>query len=134
MIDMKSIMLDTNAYSAYRRGNSDVLEALGRAERVLMSVFVLGELLYGFRGGNRHARNRRELSSFLDKRSVFVAVATEETSEQFAVTKEALRQAGTPLPMNDVWIAAHCIQLGATIVTFDGHFNTVPGLRVWPES
>ena len=78
MIDMKSIMLDTNAYSAYRRGNSDVLEALGRAERVLMSVFVLGELLYGFRGGNRHARNRLELSSFLDKPSVFVAVATEE--------------------------------------------------------
>ncbi len=131
---MKSIMLDTNAYSAYRRGNSDVLEALGKAERVYMSVFVLGKLLYGFRGGNRYVRNRRELSSFLDKPSVFVATATEETSEQFAVTKEALRQAGTPLPMNDVWIAAHCLQLGATIVTLDGHFSTVPGLRVWPPA
>ena len=43
-----------------------------------------------------------------------------------------MRQAGTPLPMNDVWIAAHCLQLGATIVTLDGHFSTVPGLRIWP--
>jgi predicted nucleic acid-binding protein len=65
---------------------------------------------------------------------VFVATATEETSEQFAVTKEALRQTGTPLPMNDVWIAAHCLQLGATIVTLDGHFSTIPGLRVWPPA
>ena len=131
---MKSIMLDTNAYSSYRRGNEDVLEALARAERVFMSVFVLGELLYGFLGGNRQVRNRRELSSFLDKPSVFVATATEETSEQFAVTKEALRQTGTPLPMNDVWIAAHCLQLGATMVTLDGHFSSVPGLRVWPPA
>ena len=131
---MKRILLDTNAYSAYRRGNSDVLDALGRAERVFMSVFVLGELLYGFRGGNRYVQNRRELSAFLDKPSVFVANATDETSEQFAVTKEALRQAGTPLPMNDVWIAAHCLQLGATIVTLDGHFDNVQGLRVWPPA
>ena len=131
---MKSIMLDTNAYSSYRRGNADVLEALGRAERVFMSVFVLGELLYGFLGGNRELRNRRELSSFLDKPSVFVATASEETSEQFAVIKQALRQAGTPLPMNDVWIAAHCLQLGATMVTLDGHFSSVPGLRMWPPA
>ena len=131
---MKSIMLDTNAYSSYRRGNEDVLEALARAERVFMSVFVLGELLYGLLGGNQQVRNRRELSSFLDKPSVFVATATEETSEQFAVTKEALRQTGTPLPMNDVWIAAHCLQLGATMVTLDGHFSSVPGLRVWPPA
>ena len=127
---MKSIMLDTNAYSSYRRGNEDVLEALARAER----VFILGELLYGFLGGNQQVRNRRELSSYLDKPSVFVATATEETSEQFAVTKEALRQTGTPLPMNDVWIAAHCLQLGATMVTLDGHFSSVPGLRVWPPA
>ena len=85
-------------------------------------------------GGNQQVRNRRELSSFLDKPSVFVATATEETSEQFAVTKEALRQTGTPLPMNDVWIAAHCLQLGATMVTLDGHFSSVPGLRVWPPA
>ena len=65
---------------------------------------------------------------------MFVATATEETSEQFAVTKEALRQTGTPLPMNDVWIAAHCLQLGATMVTLDGHFSSVPGLRVWPPA
>ena len=118
--------------SAYRRGYLEVLEALGGAERVFMSVFVLGELLYGFRGGTRYVQNRRELGAFLDKPSVIVSHATDETSEQFAVTKDALRQAGTPLPMNDVWIAAHCLQLGATIVTLDGHFGTVPGLRVWP--
>ena len=75
---VKSILLDTNAYSAYRRGNSDVLEALGRAERVFMSVFVLGELLYGFRGGTLYVQNRRELGAFLDKPSVFVATASEE--------------------------------------------------------
>ena len=128
-----AIVLDTNAYSAYRRGTQSVLEAMARAEVVLLPVVVAAELLYGFRGGSRESENRAELRAFLAKPSVRFASGTEETAELFAETKVALRRASTPIPTNDVWVAAHCQEHGATLVTFDRHFLDVPGLRVWPE-
>ncbi len=50
-----------------------------------------------------------------------------------ADVKDALRRQGTPLPINDVWIAAHAMEVGATLVTFDAHFDAVKGLRLWPR-
>jgi predicted nucleic acid-binding protein len=58
--------------------------------------------------------------------------ATDATAEVFANVKDALRRKGKPLPMNDVWIAAHAIEAAATLVTFDAHFDQVDGLQRWP--
>jgi tRNA(fMet)-specific endonuclease VapC len=133
-LGVKKILLDTNAYAAYLRGEAVVLGALGEADRVLVSVFVLGELLAGFKAGAREKHNREFLARFLKKSTVEVLRAGEETSEYFALVKHALGKGGTPIPINDVWIAAHALEAGATLVTYDSHFARVPGLRLWDEA
>jgi len=128
---MKRILLDTNAYSSLLRGATDVLDAIDLAEDVLVSAVVLGELFAGFRGGRRYRRNVADLREFLDDPAVAVAEVSEETAEVFGEVKQQLKVAGTPLPLNDVWIASQCIEHGAVLVTFDTHFSRVPGLRLW---
>jgi tRNA(fMet)-specific endonuclease VapC len=96
-----------------------------------MSVFVLGELNAGFRAGKKGRENRRILERFLEKPSVAVLEATRETAEIFGIVKDSLRKAGKPIPVNDVWIAAHALETGSVLVTYDDHFRVVPGLRVW---
>ena len=129
---MRSILLDTSAYSAYRSGNTLVLDSLAAVDRVYMSVFVLGELFFGFKGGDRLIENRKELDEFLRKPTVRFVGATRETAEVFGAVKSDLKHKGSPLPINDVWIAAHCIELGTVLVALDRHFLEVPGLRNWP--
>jgi tRNA(fMet)-specific endonuclease VapC len=130
---MKRILLDANAYVGYLAGDEKVLDRLAAADRVYMSVFVLGELLAGFRAGAKERRNRRILEQFLAKPGVSVLEATTETAECFGMIKAALRAAGRPIPINDVWIAAHALDAGAVLVTYDAHFREIPGLRVWDE-
>jgi predicted nucleic acid-binding protein len=130
---MRKVLLDTTAFARFLAGDEAVLAVLGRAASVLMSVFVLGELFAGFRAGTRELRNKRILQQFLDKPSVRVLEAGRETSEVFGLVKDALKKSGKPIPTNDVWIAAHALEAGAVLVTFDRHFAVVPGLRLWDE-
>jgi len=129
---MKKIVLDTNCYAAYFAGNQQVLEALVAAEIVFMSIFVLGELFAGFKGGTKEAENLNLLSRFLRKPTVQVCNATFETAEIFGRIKATLKKAGTPIPINDVWIAAHAVETGSTIVTLDNHFDKIAGIKRWP--
>jgi tRNA(fMet)-specific endonuclease VapC len=128
---MKRIVLDTNAYSEYRRGDERVLDVLAETERVYLSVIVLAELFYGFKGGDREEKNRRELASFLGKPTVKILQASEETADLFADVKEQLRRKSLKIPTNDLWIAAHCMEIGAVLVSFDRHFEQIEGLRRW---
>jgi tRNA(fMet)-specific endonuclease VapC len=128
---LRAVLLDTSAYSAYKSGDERVLECLAGADRVYMSVFVLGELFYGFEGGSRSIENRKELDTFLGKPTVRYVAPTRETAEVFASVKSILKRQGTLLPINDVWIAAHCIELGAVLVALDKHYLSIPGLRTW---
>ena len=128
---MRSLILDTNAYSGFLSGDPAILDALGEAESVKMSVVVLGELFAGFRGGRRRSQNLRYLNSFLAKRSVEVLDISRETSEVFGQIKYSLKEAGTPIPINDVWIAAQALETGSILATFDRHFAKVPGVRLW---
>lgn len=128
---MSRILLDTNAYIRLLAGDARVLDALAGAERIYMSVFVLGELYSGFRGGEKNRENTLRLNRFLEKPGVVVLDATRETADCFDLVKSALRKAGTPIPLNDVWIAAQTLETGAVLVTFDDHFKAVPGLRIW---
>lgn len=130
---MRAVVLDTNAYVRFLAGDEKVLDVLARAGRVHMSVFVLGELFAGFRAGKREKRNRGILERFLAKPGVSVLEATRETAEYFGMIKDVLKTAGRPIPLNDVWIAAHALETAAVLVTFDAHFAAVPGLRIWDE-
>ena len=128
---MKRILLDTNAYARFFGGDEGVLSVLGEAETVYLSAIVAGELIAGFRGGSRLQQNRTQLAQFLRKPTVRALEVTTETAEVFGQVKDTLKRAGTPIPMNDVWIAAQAIETGSVIVTFDEHFSQVPGLRLW---
>lgn len=131
---MKKIILDTNAYVRFLRGDEIVMASLARADSVFMSVFVLGELFAGFKAGSKEKSNRQILERFLLKPTVSVVEATIETADIFGFVNSSLRKSGTPIPINDVWIAAHCLETGSTLVTYDDHFALIPGLRLWDET
>lgn len=130
---MKKILLDTNAYTALLRGDEAILDLLGQAETVFMSAIVLGELHAGFKGGNKEAANRLELEAFNQRPTVRILHVTQETAEIFGTIKNRLRAAGKPIPINDVWIAAHATEAGAFLVTYDDHFSHVAGLLRWQQ-
>jgi tRNA(fMet)-specific endonuclease VapC len=127
------VLPDTNAYTALLAGDEAVLEAIASADTVYMSIFVLGELYSGFLGGHKNVENREILASFLSKATVRILHGTRDTAETFGILKDRLRQKGTPIPINDVWIAAHAMESGSQLVTYDSHFKKVAGLLIWNQ-
>jgi tRNA(fMet)-specific endonuclease VapC len=126
------ILLDTNAYSALMRGHDEVADRVRRAERVVFSTVVAGELLLGFRLGTRLKKNMAELDAFLDNPYVSVVPVTLTTADRFARIAAVLRDKGKPIPTNDIWIAAHAMETGAELLSFDGHFGAIDGLAWVP--
>ena len=122
------ILLDTNAYSALMRGHEEVAERVRRAERVVLSAVVAGELLLGFRLGTRLKKNTAELEAFLDNPYVSLVPVTPTTADRFARIAAALRARGRSIPTNDIWIAAHAMETGAELLSFDAHFEAIDGL------
>jgi tRNA(fMet)-specific endonuclease VapC len=125
-----NLLLDTNVYSAFLRGKAEALELIRSASLIYLSVFVVGELFDGFRRGARAAENRRILQSFIAAPRVRFLPATIVTADRYSRVLAALKAKGRPLPTNDVWIAAHAMEVGADLVSYDQHFGEVAGL-VW---
>ena len=124
------VLLDSNAYSLLMRGHEEVAELVRRAEEVLFSAVVVGELMYSFRRGTRFERNAADLRTLLDSPySSFVDVGP-VTADRYSRIAAALRAKGRPIPTNDVWIAAHAMETGADLVSADSHFEHVDGI-VW---
>lgn len=124
------ILLDSNAYSAFMRGNYQVRDLIRSAEEVLFSAVVVGEQLYGFRQGTRFDQNLAELRSFLERPYVSIVPVGPVTADRYSMVMAALKAKGRPIPTNDVWIAAHAMETGADLVSADRHFEHVEGI-VW---
>lgn len=122
------LVLDTSAYSHFRAGHDSTLDLVANAEVVVLPVPVLGELEAGFERGQRTRDNRRVLEDFLDEPFVTVMALTRDTVRHYARIFAALRLAGTPIPINDVWIAAATQECGGHLLTFDHHFAHVADL------
>lgn len=122
------ISIDTNVYTEFFRGNEAVRAIIRKAEGLSISAVVVGELIFGFRNGNRYADNRRRLDSFLDEPFVSFLPVTRATCERFGMIAADLRKQGTPIPQNDLWIAAHAVESGTDLLSFDNHFTAVNGL------
>lgn len=120
---MSSYCLDTSAYSNFRRGNEELAARLDQAELVGVPTVALGELRTGFLLGGRKRRSETELDAFLDSPVVQVLPVDSETSRHYAEIVADLRRAGTPIPTNDIWIAATAARNGATVLTCDDHFE-----------
>lgn len=117
--------LDTSAYSNFKRGDAQVVELVDRADWIGIPVVVLGELTVGFRLGSRREINETELSRFVAHPVVEVLPVNEDVVDLYAGIVIDLKEAGTPLPANDIWIAAVAARHGATILTYDGHFKSI---------
>ena len=128
---MKRILIDTNVYVAFKSGNAEVLNTFRRVDYIGISAIVLGELLGGFRTGNKEKQNLKELDEFLSAPRVGTIPVDETTSEFYAEIYRVLRQKGTPIPTNDLWIAATAMQHGLALYSMDAHFYRIEGLVLY---
>lgn len=124
----RRLVLDTSAYSWMRSGHDRVLDLVAAAEIVILPVTVLGELEAGFELGSRARENRAVLADFLAETFVTVRPTSPEIARRYGEVFAHLRRAGTPIPINDVWIAATTLDCGGHLLTFDDHFESIPGL------
>ena len=122
---MSRFCLDTSAYSWFRRGHEATVAEVSHASWLGVPTVVLGELRTGFLLGSRAQRNEEALLEFLDHPVVQVLDVDDETSRLHAEIVRDLRRAGTPLPTNDIWIAAVAARAGAPVLTHDRHFEVV---------
>lgn len=122
---MSSYCLDTSAYSNFRRGHRELVPLVDRAEWIGIPTVTMGELRTGFLLGRRRERNEAELDEFLANPVVEVLAVDAEASRHYAEIVADLRGAGTPLPTNDIWIAATAARHGAAVLTCDDHFERI---------
>jgi len=122
------LLLDTNRLSDALTGVAQVVDTLETAEAVYVPVIALGELRAGFLKGRRPAKNETRLQWFLSQDGVSTVEVSASVSHRYAQIHGALRRAGTPIPTNDLWIAAIAIEHGLSLYTRDAHFRRVPGL------
>ena len=122
------LCLDTNAYSALAKGNPAVTALVEEAEEIVVPATVFGELTFGFLNGTRLSENEKNLDRFLAEDGVVFQPVTRDIAERYGYVKAALRKNGTPIPENDIWIAATALETGARLVSYDHHFAFVGGL------
>jgi len=128
------IALDTNAYTELIRGHQGVASLIRSSERVLLPAIVAGELLYGFRHGSRFEANWARFEAFLESPIVSLLPVTLTTADRFGRIAAGLRRKGTPIPTNDIWIAAQAMEAGADLLSSDPHFGAIEGLAWVPFS
>jgi len=122
------LALDTNRYTDLCRGNVPVVETVELADEVWLPFIVLGELRAGFAVGSQGPRNESVLRRFLLKSGVSVLYPDEQTTHHYAGIYRQLRAQGTPIPTNDMWIAALVLQHSLVLLARDTHFDTLPQL------
>ena len=127
---MQTLCIDTNIYSALRRGDKSVVKKISQYERVVIPVVVLGELRAGFLGGTKIAENQQNLTEFLASEFVYVAKVSEATTSIYAELVAELKRKGKPIPTNDIWIAAITLEQRARLLTLDVHFSNIEGLTL----
>lgn len=123
---MSRYCIDTVTYSHFKRGESRTTQLLETAEWVGVSVVVIGELCAGFEQGNRRTHNYSELAEFLAAPVVETIPVDRQTAQIFGEIVAELRRRGTPIPTNDIWIAASSARMGASLLTWDAHFRQIP--------
>jgi predicted nucleic acid-binding protein len=120
------LVLDTNAYSDYAEGEPEVVEYMAvHGDHLFLPSIVLGELHYGFMKGRRREFNERKLLEFLDRLKVTVIAVDENVAKRYASIYLSLAKKGNKIPINDVWIAASCMEIGGVLLTRDSHFGVV---------
>jgi tRNA(fMet)-specific endonuclease VapC len=124
------VCLDTSAWAWFRKNEPEIVSRIQRATAVYVPTAAIGELEAAFLRGNRARENQLVLDDFLDEALVHEVVIDRKIARRYGALFARLRELGTPIPINDVWIAAASIEVGARLLTFDRDFECVPGLDV----
>jgi len=123
-----NLAIDTNALVDFFRGKDPIKYELQRAERIGIPFIVIGELRAGFLCGKKGIENERLLTRFLGSTRVDILFPNEDTTHHYAKLFQQLKTQGTPIPTNDLWIAALCLQHDLALLSSDKHFRSVPQL------
>lgn len=121
------MILDTNALSAWAEGRTGIMAPLRSAERLVVPSVVLGEYYFGIRQSRHRKRYEEWLAQYLPLTEI--AAVTSATADVYADIRLDLKRLGTPIPPNDVWIAAVARQHLLPVLSNDRHLDTVEGVR-----
>lgn len=124
------IALDTNRYRDLASGDLALAAQLEQAEVIFLPVIVLAELRAGFTVGKRGIENERVLQRFLGKPGVELLLPGDATTHFYALLYKQLKENGTPIPTNDLWIAALVLEHDLKLCSRDAHFRSLPQLRL----
>jgi tRNA(fMet)-specific endonuclease VapC len=120
------LVLDTNIYSDYAEGLPQTVDFLAtNGEYIYLPSVVLGELNFGFMKGSRRQFNERKLQQFISRLKVKIIDVDADVARKYAIIYLSLQIRGAKIPLNDVWIAASCMEVGGTLLTRDKHFEVV---------
>ena len=120
------LVLDTNIYCDYAEGLPNAVDYLAtRGDDIFLPSIVLGELTYGFMKGSRRQFNERKLREIIEKLKIGIIDVNQNVSRKYAIIYLSLARKGAKIPINDVWIAASCMEVGGTLLTRDQHFQHV---------
>jgi len=120
------LVLDTNVYSDYAEGLPRTVDFMATyGEFIYLPSVVLGELYFGFMKGRRQQFNEKKLQQFIGHLSVEIINVNADVARKYAIIYLSLQKKGTKIPINDVWIAASCMEVGGILLTRDKHFKVV---------
>jgi predicted nucleic acid-binding protein len=120
------LVLDTNIYSDYAEGLYEVVDILAiHGENIFIPSVVLGELYYGFLKGSKQEHNEKKLQELVDRLQIEIIDVNRDVARKYSLIFGSLQKKGRKIPINDVWIAASCMEVGGTLLTRDKHFKYV---------
>lgn len=120
------LVLDTNIYGDYAEGLPETVNFLAtHGEHLYLPSVVIGELNFGFMKGSQQQFNERKLKQFIKRLRVEIIDVDADVARKYAIVFLSLQKKGTRIPINDVWIAASCMEIGGTLLTRDSHFEVV---------
>jgi len=120
------LVLDTNIYSVYAEGVPETVDFMAtHGEHLYIPSVVLGELQFGFMKGKRQRFNAKHLETFINRLKVEIIPVDAGVARKYAIIFLSLQRKETKIPLNDVWIAASCMEMGGTLLTRDKHFEVV---------
>ena len=120
------LVIDTNIYCDFAEGipqTVDILATMG--QQLYMPSIVIGELSYGFLKGRRRITNEQKLDEIIQLLEIEIIDITRSVASKYGLIYLALVKKGRKIPLNDVWIAACCMEVGGTSLTRDQHFNHI---------
>ena len=124
------LVLDTSSYCDFAEGLPDAVEAIAAyGQSIFIPSVVLGELLFGFMKGTKQGFNERKLRQIVNRLKIEIIDINADVARKYAMIYLSLQRKGTKIPMNDVWVAACCMEVGGTLITRDKHFEYVEPLN-----